>query len=61
MTDSSGTVRSVFTNPFGYYHFGDVPAGETYIFTISHKRYIFAPQVVSISEDRGDVNFVALP
>lgn len=61
MTDSSGTMRSVFTNPFGYYQFGDVPAGETYIFTVSHKQYVFAAQVVSINEAIENLNFTAQP
>jgi CSLREA domain-containing protein len=60
VTDTNGKVRSVYTNPSGNYHFGDVPAGETYIFTISHKQYIFVPQIIFFIEDSGDMNFVAL-
>ena len=61
MVDSSGTQRNVYTNPFGYYNFGDVPAGETYVFSVSHRRYNFAAQILSLVEERDDVNFVALP
>ncbi len=60
ITDGNGNERSVYTNLFGYYHFEDVPAGEIYIFTISHKSYNFAPQVISLIEEGNDVNFVAL-
>ncbi len=59
--DTSGNVESVYTNPFGYYQFGDVAAGETYIFTVSHKQYIFAPQIIFFIEDGDEINFVALP
>ncbi|MDQ6785902.1 MAG: carboxypeptidase-like regulatory domain-containing protein [Acidobacteriota bacterium] len=63
LTDGSGVRRSVTTNPFGYYRFTDVPAGNTYIFSVSHKSYQFSQptQVVFADEERGDVNFEALP
>lgn len=61
MTDSNGETRSALTNPFGYYRFTDVPAGETYVFSVSAKRYSFsqASQVRSIVEETDDINFVA--
>ncbi|MGI8638447.1 MAG: reprolysin-like metallopeptidase [Pyrinomonadaceae bacterium] len=59
LTDQNGTVRTVRTNPFGYYRFDEVEAGQTYIFNVSHKRYVFSPRVVSISENLGEFNFTA--
>ncbi len=41
--------------------FDDVAAGETYVFTVTHKRYRFAPQVVSAAEDLTELNFMAEP
>ncbi len=41
MTDSRGKVRTARTTGFGYYRFTDVPAGETYVFTASGKRFSF--------------------
>ena len=61
ITDSNGGTRIAFTNPFGYYRFTDVPAGETYIFSVAAKRCSFSQpsQVRSISEDTNDINFVS--
>ena len=59
MSDSNGNVRLVMTNSFGRFSFAEVAAGETYIFTVSHKRYRFSTQILSAFEDRDDLNFVA--
>ena len=61
LTDMSGETRTIITNPFGYYRFDDVAAGETYILNASTKGYTFAPRVVSATEDLTDVNFTAEP
>lgn len=57
MTDKNGVRRFATTNPFGFYRFGDVPAGETHVIKASAKRYEFAPQVVSVNEEVNDLNF----
>lgn len=59
LTDMNGETRSALTSPFGYYRFHDVAAGETYILSVFHKRYTFAPQVVSVMEEMNEVNFTA--
>lgn len=59
LTDSNGETRTTLTNPFGYYWFEEVAAGETYVFSVSHKRYSFAPQVLSVTEEISDLNFTA--
>lgn len=63
ITNQSGETRYVMTNPFGYYRLADVPAGETYIIGVSHKRFRFAnsPVVRFVGEDLTDLNFSALP
>ena len=61
LTDTNGETRTVISNPFGYYNFADVPAGETYIIAARHKRYIFAPQIVNVSESVSNLNLVAQP
>lgn len=62
LTDSSGAVRTTLTDFFGFYQFGDVPAGETYIVSVAHRRYQFAdnPRVVTILEQIGELDFAAL-
>nr|MBA3786572.1 carboxypeptidase regulatory-like domain-containing protein [Acidobacteriota bacterium] len=61
ITNSNGETRYAFSDPFGYYRFADVPAGETYVFSVSHKRYTFnqSTQVRMIVQKTYDVNFVA--
>ena len=59
LTDSDGRVRTARTTTFGYYHFEDVPAGQTYIVTVISKRFTFQPQVISVTDDLTEVNFVA--
>jgi len=61
LTKSNGESQTVLTGAFGYYHFADVPAGETYIFSVFAKRYTFAQntQIRSVMEDTDDISFVA--
>lgn len=61
MTDANGNIKMARTSSFGYYHFNDVAAGETYILTATGKRFAFSQplQVLNINEDTDNVNFVA--
>jgi hypothetical protein len=61
--DSYGNVRTAITNPFGFYRFEDVSAGETYIVEIRSKRYSFpeATRTLFVTEDMDSVNFAAEP
>ena len=61
LTEASGEIRSTITNPFGYYHFYEIEAGQTVILTVTSKRYQFAPQVLSLVEGLTDVNFIPQP
>lgn len=61
VTSSSGQTRSVTTNPFGYYQFEAVTAGETYTFNVRHKQYQFETRAVLITDEVRDLNFMALP
>lgn len=60
LTGANGETRTVISSAFGYYRFADVPAGGTYILTAAAKRFIFSvpTQVVSLNEDRDDVDFI---
>ena len=62
MTDISGAVHRVLTNPFGYYRFDDVAAGTTVIVGVSSKNYTFVidTRVVSVKGELMDVNFTAI-
>ncbi len=59
LTASNGETRTARTSSFGYYRFEDVEVGQTLIFTVSHKRYQFGPQVVSVMEQISELNFMA--
>jgi Putative Ig domain/Carboxypeptidase regulatory-like domain len=59
LTDASGNTSIARTSTFGNYHFENVAAGQTYVLTVTSKRYQFAPQVVSVMEDLGELNFTA--
>ncbi|MGI8641151.1 MAG: choice-of-anchor Q domain-containing protein [Pyrinomonadaceae bacterium] len=60
LTDANGTVIYAQTNPFGYYRFVNLPPGMTYTITINHKRYKFnSPQIVTVDNNRNDLNFIA--
>ncbi len=63
LTDSNGQVRTTTTTSFGYYHFEDVAAGETYIINARGKHYSFSQplRVLSVNDETRDVNFIAYP
>lgn len=61
LTAQNGETQTALTNAFGYYHFEDVQAGQTYIFSASSKRYRFAAQVLTVIEDFEQLNFIASP
>lgn len=61
LTGQNGFARTVITNSFGFYHFDDVPSGETYVINASSKRYTFTPRTISVTDEMTDVDMVASP
>ncbi|HEX8367548.1 MAG TPA: carboxypeptidase-like regulatory domain-containing protein [Pyrinomonadaceae bacterium] len=61
MYDNTGNVRTARSNAFGYYRFEGVTVGETYIFEVRSKRYVFteAIRVLSVQEDFDSLDFYA--
>lgn len=59
MTNQTGETRTARTNSFGNFRFEDVAVGESYVFAVKSKQYQFAPQVLNILEETGDLNFIA--
>ena len=47
------------TNALGYFNFDSVMAGETYVLTMSSKRYTFAPRTVTVSDEITDLELIA--
>ena len=58
LTDENGNALSTVTNSLGYFKFAEVPSGETYILTVTHKMYSFTPQAIGVNEDMS-VNITA--
>ncbi|MGI8787968.1 MAG: reprolysin-like metallopeptidase [Pyrinomonadaceae bacterium] len=58
-TNQDGNTRFARTNPFGYYNFADLAAGQTYIFSVSAKGFRFEPRVVSLTENLAGFDFIA--
>jgi subtilisin-like proprotein convertase family protein len=61
MTLPSGEARYALTNPFGYYNFANVPAGETYVFAVKAKGYQPASVVREVNEDVADLVITLQP
>ena len=61
ISDSNGDSLTVRTSSFGYYAFEEIPAGATYVISVWSKRYQFSQpaQVVTVTENIGNVNFTA--
>ena len=59
LTGAAGETQMAVTGSSGYYRFADVGAGQTVVITVVSKRYNFAPQVVNVTEDIGELNFIA--
>lgn len=58
--DSQNVRRTASTSSFGIYSFDNVRTNETYIITVTSKRYRFTPQILQFVSNRNDVNFVGL-
>jgi hypothetical protein len=61
LTNQDGEVRSALTSIFGYYRFETVAAGETYVITVQHKRYVFSAQVINVTENINELIITAQP
>jgi uncharacterized delta-60 repeat protein len=59
--DSTGTTRNAITNPFGYYRFPNLPAGQAYTISARAKSYVFADRVAVASDDVLNFDFVGQP
>ena len=61
LIDGLGHTFTAMTNPFGYYRFDGIGAGQTVVVSISSKRYRFSNpvQVINLSDNAFDVNFVS--
>jgi Putative Ig domain/Carboxypeptidase regulatory-like domain len=61
LVDQNGRIRYARTNPFGYYRFAEVEAGQIYVVSVKHKHYDFETQVINATEELNELNFIAKP
>lgn len=61
LTDSNGNTRTARSTTFGYYHFDEVESGETYIISVTSKRFTFnqSSQILTVNDELTNVNFIA--
>lgn len=61
MNASTGGTRQVITNAFGFYAVDDLPVGDIYFVSVSHKRYTFAQAYVTftLNDNLTGLSFVA--
>lgn len=59
LTDGNGGNRTALTSSFGYFVFSDVPVGETYVARVRHKRLVFEPRLINLSDSFSELDFVA--
>jgi CSLREA domain-containing protein len=62
LTAPDGQTRTATSTTFGNYRFPNVEVGETYVLTVSSKRYFFADptQIVNVADNAEDIDFVGL-
>ena len=54
----SGEQRLAVATTFGYFRFNNVPTGRNYRIVIKHKRYTFAPLLLSVDGDLYDLEMI---
>ena len=62
LSSMDGVLNSrAITNPYGYYKFVEIPAGNSYVLTLTAKGYTFSPAstVINVNDNIVDLNFVA--
>jgi subtilisin-like proprotein convertase family protein len=58
LTDSRGVTRSVTTGRRGVFAFTEVETGETYVLSIRSNLYEFSPQVITVNDSIGNIEFL---
>ncbi len=58
LTDQAGVVRTTTTTKGGTYTFDDLEPGQTYIVNVQSRRFNFQPQVIQVTDNIAELNFV---
>jgi hypothetical protein len=60
MTNSMGEVFTARSGRRGMFVFDDLPAGDSYVVSISSRRFVFEPRVITVIDNVTDLDFIAL-
>ncbi len=60
ITDSSGVSRSTRTGSFGYYRFDEIEVGQSYVLTVTSKRFHFESRLISLTEEITELDFIGV-
>ncbi len=58
LTDQAGVSRVFTTGKGGSYTFDDLEPGQTYVITVSSRRFNFQPQVIQMNDSMSELNFI---
>ncbi len=61
LTDTTGEAQTARSNSTGFYQFENVVPGQTYVLSVTSKRYTFLPQVVSVVDNLVNFDLIAEP
>ncbi len=61
VTDTHGNRFVSRSSPFGYFHFPDLPTGETYMVSVDSHAYRFGERVITLSGDLLELDLIADP
>ena len=59
LTDSTGKSRSVISDGFGVYRFGNLKVGQTYTISVEARNYAFTPITVSVTSQSVTADIIA--
>jgi hypothetical protein len=60
LTQADGTTLTYRTSTFGYYRFDDVEVGQTVVVTVNAKGQFYNPQIILVSEELTNLDFVPI-
>lgn len=58
MTNTRGATLTALTNAFGYFIFGEIPAGESYVIEYSARGFLSGSQIIVPMDDISDLKIV---
>jgi hypothetical protein len=57
LTSFDGIAKTVRTNTFGSFAFGDVSSGESYVISVESRKYVYQAMVLNVDDSITDLEF----